>query len=107
MIHKIVTFGFGKINRDFPQKGIKKLYSVFVNDLRRWRPLQEVKFYNWGVYNMKIKRVFQTKEGRTLDEIFNELVRSYIDIIIENSYDVGVNTATSQEGKNTNVKLEM
>ncbi len=49
---------------------------------------------------MFIKRTFQTNDAKSLDEIFNHLLKCNIDIIVKNIYDANrVNTAASQERK--------
>jgi len=50
---------------------------------------------------MKIRRVFQTVDAKSLNQIFSDIVKSEIDTILKGVYDsVKVNTATSHsEGK--------
>ncbi|WP_157642859.1 hypothetical protein [Bacillus thuringiensis] len=51
---------------------------------------------------MVIKRTFQENNAQSLNEIFNYLVNSNIDIIIKNIYDATkMNIAASQERKDT------
>lgn len=73
---------------------------MFVNKKRTDCVHIRIKKYTTGVFDMFIKRTFQTNDAKSLDEIFNHLLKCNIDIIVKNIYDANrVNTAASQERK--------